>query len=302
MKAMRSILTAGMMSAVLFGAVIHAQGYAPILRGAAKMIDEAIEVAMKVSGRTLGPAARRAATQQLRQVVLKHGDEALNVARNGGLELLEAAGKYGDDVWTYARHVPEGARALALRADELVPAVRRIGIDVLKVEAKNPGLSSQVVRQFGDDAVRYFSRKVTAQDATRLVGYAKRADTSVTRRALLEAYQKKGTAFLERLEWRQIMAYGLSISMVTAAYQVSDGIQDGLETVSKESPETFFKFGREFSRPFTLPALIFGIGVAVILLVRFQRNNRWLNKTKIRSKALKRSQILRGRENDESHP
>ncbi|MEA1969249.1 MAG: hypothetical protein U9N77_13670 [Thermodesulfobacteriota bacterium] len=248
---------------------------APAVKISAKHLDAALELAAKVSGKVLTPATRKAALTQLRNAVVKHGEEAILVARKGGLELITAAEKYGDDVWKFASRAPEGARALAMHPRELLPLTRRIGTEVLQIEAKAPGLAKQVVRNFGDDGVRYFGKHVPAGDATRLVGYAKKADSQAARQMLLEIYQKRGTHFLDKLSWKHIMAGGLSASMITAAYQISDGVQEGLTTVAENSPETFNKTVSHtidrITQPFIIPATFFGIGLAAIWLFRYYR-------------------------------
>lgn len=251
---------------------------APAVKMSAKHLDVVLEFAAKVSGKTLTPAARKLALTQLRNAVVKHGDEAILVARKGGIELITAAGKYGDDVWKFASKAPEGARALAMHPQELLPLTRRIGTEVIQIEAKAPGLAKQVVRNFGDDGVRYFGKHVPAGDATRLVGYAEKADSTATRQMLLEVYQKGGTHFLDKLSWKHIMAGGLSASMITAAYQISDGVQEGLTTVAENSPETFHKTASHtidrITQPFVIPATFLGIGLAVIWLFRYYRKTK----------------------------
>ena len=191
---------------------------------------------------------------------------------------MKVAKKYGDDVWKFASKAPAGARALAMRPKELLPLTRRIGTEVLELEAKSPGLTKHVVKNFGDDGVRYFAKHVPANDATRLVGYAGRADNPATRQMLMDYYKKGGTHFLDKLNWKHIMSGGLSVAAITAAYQVSDGIQEGLTTVAESSPETFKETtGHVIDRltmPVIIPATLFGIGLAAIWLFRYWQRSR----------------------------
>jgi len=245
----------------------------PALKAGAKCLDEALEAAARMSGKILSPAARKIALAQLRDAAARHGDEALMAARKGGLELMEAAAKHGDDVWTFASKVPAGARAMAMRPQELLPMTRRIGTEVLELETKAPGLPGHVVRNFGDDGVRYFARQVPLKDASRLLGYAEKADSAATRQMLLDCYKKGGTHFLDKLNWKHIMATGLSAAAITAAYQVSDGIQEGLTTMAENSPDMFEKTASHaidrLSAPIVIPATLFGIGLASIWLLRY---------------------------------
>lgn len=251
-----------------------AQGFiAPAFKFGWKYLDDAIEAASKITGKSLTPGVRKAALTQLRDAAVKHGDNAILAARKGGLELMVVAGKYGDDVWKFASKAPAGARALAVRPKELLPLTRRIGTEVLELEAKSPGMTKHVVKNFGDDCVRYFAKNVPAKDATRLIGYAGRADTQATRQMLLDYYKKGGTHFLEKLNWKHIMAGGLSAAMITSAYQISDGIQEGFTTVAKSSPEAFKETVAHVidraTMPIVVPATLFGVGLAAIWLFRY---------------------------------
>lgn len=188
------------------------------MRGGVRVVDEALDAAARVSGRSLPSAGHEASRQAVEQAYLRYGDEALQALRNNGLGLIEAAGRHGDDVWRFAAESPEAARALATRADELMPMVRRIGPEVMKLEAKAPGLSRIVARELGDDAVVYFARNVPVAEAQRLVALAQRADSNATRKALLKAYKKHGSKLLDALPPAAVIgAGGLTVAMVVAA-------------------------------------------------------------------------------------
>lgn len=251
---------------------------APAVKVGVKYLDDVLDIAAKISGKTLTPAARKAALSQLRNAAAKHGDNAILAARKGGLELMKVAGKYGDDVWNFASKVPAGARALAMRSKELLPLARRIGSDVLRLEARSPGIAKHVVKSFGDDGVRYFAKHVPAVDASRLIGYAGRANTPATRQMLMDYYKKGGTNFLDKLNWKHIVASGLSASMIISAYKVSDGIQEGLKKVAENSPDTFketFTHGIDrVTMPIVTPATLLGIGLTVIWLFRYCHRTR----------------------------
>ena len=248
-----------------------------VLKFGVKYFDDAIDIASKISGKQLSSAERKLALFQLRNAAVKHGDKAILAARKGGLELISAAGKYGDDVWKFASKVPAGARALAMHTRELLPLTRRIGTGVLQLESKVPGLAKHVVKNFGDNGIGYFAKHVPAKDATRLVGFARRADTPATRQMLMNYYKKGGTRFLDKLDWKHIMAGGLSAAAITAAYQVGDGLQEGFKNISKSSPETAGKTASHaidrLSLPIVVPATLLGLGLAGIWLFRYWRRS-----------------------------
>ncbi len=236
----------------------------PALKAGSKFLDDALEAAAKVSGKPLSPAARNLAVSQLRNAAVKHGDEVLLAARKGGLELMEVAGKYGDDVWQFASKVPAGARALAMRPRELLPLTRRIGTEVLQVEAKAPGLTVHVVKNFGDDGVSYFAKHVPADDATRLIGYAEKAESPAVRKALLQAYKKEGKSLFERIPPKLVLATGLTAAMLYGTHRVTEPAA-ALSDAIREQPDVAHTAVQQF----TMWGAVGGVIVIVLLLWRF---------------------------------
>ena len=243
---------------------------------AMKVVEETIEAAAKRSGRVLSKTAESRLGRELLEATAKYGDDVMPIVRKGGLEVLEQGAKHGDDFWRLCKTVPAGSRALALHADDLMPLARRIGPEVLQIEARTPGMAVRIAGEFGDDAVKLLAKN--PQDTTRLLGYAAKADSPETAKLLYQTYAKSPnpSAFLERLNWKQIMAGGLSAAAIVAAggsavalYQVGDGLQEGLN-----NPETAEHFVETFSKPvghglYVLVAiLLFPLGILSFRLSR----------------------------------
>lgn len=205
---------------------VHAAG-AKLLT---KSVEETLEFAAKRSGRPLAEGTKITLGREMLKITAKHGDDVLPLIRNGGLEVLEQGIRHGDDFWKLCKAVPEASRSLALHSDELLPLAKRIGPDVLHLESKAPGLAVRFAKEFGDDGVRFVARKAP-QDASQLLGYASKADSPATKRLFFETYQKSKnpSAFLQALNWKNIMAGGLSTAAIVSAYKVSDGIQEGIK-------------------------------------------------------------------------
>ncbi|MCX7698033.1 MAG: hypothetical protein N2114_01010 [Candidatus Goldbacteria bacterium] len=247
-------------------------------------VEEAVEIAAKVSGKGLSPVTRKIAIEELEKWTVKYGDDALRATKHGGLELLDAASKYGDDVWHFSSKVPQATRALAVRADELMPLTRRIGTEVLELESKKPGITEKIVEHFGDDGVKYLARNASPDDLTKLTGYAAKADSEATKALLYEKYKEGGTHFLEQLDYKKIMAGGLSIGIITAAYQLSKGereksnevgkgIGKGYEEAAKKEPAKFIKSVKPSSLSDIFDAIywivfLFGGGLAISILIK----------------------------------
>lgn len=133
-----------------------------------------------------------------------------------------------------------------------------------------PRLAPAVVSTFGDDAVRVFATRVRPEDAPRLLGYAERADTPATRQLLLSTYQKDAS-ILERLDWKVIMAGGLSAAAILGTGITADGIHDGIQTAVVRDPRTPERILTMFTNPVRLPILLFGLGFGGLLLWRLWR-------------------------------
>ncbi len=209
---------------------VHAVGGKVVVEALSKWGDDLLEVGAKVSGRTLSKAEKATLGKVLMKSAITYGDDAMErIIRKGGLEVLEQSAKHGDDFLRLCKAVPDASRALAMHTDDLLPIAKRIGPDFLRLECKAPGLAKRIVEEFGDDAARVVLAKSPGYSA-RLLSFAGKADSPATKTMLYECYKnsKNSKAFLDSLNWKHIMAGGLSVSMITAAYKVSDGIQEGI--------------------------------------------------------------------------
>ena len=240
--------------------VIVSSAFAVPVSATRKIVSETIEAAAKKSGKALTPAMRKSAEKALMQASKQYGDDVFKVVSRGGLEAIEQGSKHGKVFWKLAAHTPQAARSLALHADDLLPIAKRIGLEFMKLETHVPGLGKQAVTCFGDDAVKLLS-KMPADDAAKLIRFGTKADSPRTARLLLDGCAKSSGEILKHLDGKRIVALGLSASMVTAAYKVSNGIEDGLTEIASNSPE---HFTRAVSRP-----LVYAIICGMLILIGF---------------------------------
>ena len=221
----RAFFTLGIfvLAAMVFSAGVEASP-------TSKVIQEVLEQAAKVSGKTLTPASKEAAEIAMRKAIASHGDDIMRIVRAGGLETLEQGAKHGDDFWRLCSHSPRAARSLALHADDLLPIARRIGPEVAELEARAPGMTLQIAEHYGDDGIRALT-KAPADDISRLVCGAQNADSPATRELLLNMYKKSkdGAKFLNKIDWKVVAATGLSASAIISAYKLSDGVETAIE-------------------------------------------------------------------------
>lgn len=170
----------------------------------------------------------------------RHGDNALKAFRDAGGGLAVAAAQHGDDVVTAALRVPDAAPMLARRADELLPLVRNHGNDVLRLEAKAPGLAADAVRLYPDAADITRLARLEPDVAARTLSYASKAADPAVRRQLLLAVERHGPGFLERLPATSILAYGLSAAAISAAVVVGvhapETLADAVQSAASKLP------------------------------------------------------------------
>lgn len=213
--------------------------YAGIINATVKTVSETAEFAAKKSGKALSPAMRKATEKAIEKAVVNYGDDVLKTVAHGGLETLEAGAKHGDDFWRLCHTAhPSAVRSLALHADDLMPIAKRLGPEFMTLEGKVPGLGRKAVHLFGDDAAKALA-KAPADDISKLIGFAEKADSAKTASLLYKTYQKDGGRFLKYLDWKTIMASGLTASTIIAAYKISNGVEEGIIAAATKSPFTF---------------------------------------------------------------
>ena len=202
------------------------------------LVRETIERACIVSNReVLERGTRESLERAAATAVGQQGPAAARAIQHGGLELLEATARHGDEVLELAKAAgPAGRRALALEADRLVPLARQYGPAVLDLEARAPGLGGRVFTTFGNDIGQAVTREVATSDLPRLLLAAERADSPATRALLWEGYQRGGSEFLNRIDWKVVMAAGVSVAVIDAAHRTTAPFHAAAD-VMRENPE-----------------------------------------------------------------
>lgn len=185
----------------------------PVTASVAKPVAETIEQLAKLAGRV--PA--KGAAEALEIAWRASGKAALQAAESGGLGLTEAAARHGSDVLKMAVRVPEAAAVLATRAREVLPLAREFGDDILRIEAKVPGLANDAVRSFPSTGELRRLAALPGEELRGVLSYASHATDPAAARALLEAVEKKGGSILTKLDSKQILASGLTTAMVITA-------------------------------------------------------------------------------------
>ena len=202
------------------------------------LVRETVERACVVSGREVAErGARESLERATAAAVRRQGPAAARAIQHGGLELLEASARHGDDVLRLAKAAgPAGQRALALEADRLVPLARQYGPALLDLEGRAPGLGGRVFTTFGKEIAPAVARQAATEDLPRLLLAAGRADSPATRAMLWEGYRREGSEFLKRIDWKVVMAVGVSVAVIDAAHRTTAPF-DAAADVMRENPE-----------------------------------------------------------------
>jgi hypothetical protein len=223
-----------------------------------------VEQALKASGRKGAEAATLELAEQAAASAVKMlgRTEAEKLIRVGGLQLLEAGARHGDEVLKLASRVPEAARYIGASPGEALSLAARLGENGLRIEARMPGLASQAAEHFGKKELGLLARS-SPEEVTRLVGLAGRADSAETRGLLYETWKRRGKRLLDELETRKmlILAGGLTASMLT----VADGLQDAIQDMPEKTPKALEGFTQEVGAGISSSLIVIAFGVASAL-------------------------------------
>lgn len=192
-----------------------------------EVLERVLRESAERSGRDLlEEGAKKSAIETLERLAGRYGDDALKVARDGGLELIEAVPRLGDEVFEIAiKASPEARRAFARGLPELFPLAKRVGVDALELEARTPGLALKTFSTFGDEGGKIVARSAPSEDVPRLVSYGEKADNKATRDLLIESYEKEGKSIFERIPPKLVLASGLSASMLYGTHRGTEPLQ-----------------------------------------------------------------------------
>ena len=193
-------------------------------RVANEVLERTLRQAETKSGRVIAdPVAKQDALRALEKIEITLGKDGLKAVEDSGIEILESIPSYGDDLVKLTMQAsPQARRAFAQNVPELLPLVRRVGIEVIELEAKVPGMAQKAFNTFGDDGARKLVNDVPAEDIPRLLKYAEKSDSSETRQVLLKTYSKEGKSLFERIPAGLVLSTGLTASMLYGTHRVTD--------------------------------------------------------------------------------
>lgn len=195
--------------------------------GSAKAIGEIVEFVFKKAGIVASKAYKIEAEHILSLAVKKYGDDVLKVVKEGGINTLNCGKKYGDDFWDLCLKYPNSVKILTVNADELLHLSKRIGPDFLKLEAKKPGITKEIIKTFGEDAVAKLA-KYNSDDVIMLLHRANKAKSS----------SEKFRILMNFITPKNIIASGFVGGLLIVAMSIPDAII----YLAKEHPILFVLF------------------------------------------------------------
>lgn len=238
---------------------------------AKEAIEQTLKKAAQKSGREIfDQGARKAAGQTLERLTKTYGDDVLKVVDDSGIELLEAVPKYGDDIVEIAMKAsPEARRAFAKNIPDMLPLARRFGTEALELEAKSPGMVTEALRLFDDDAAKSIVRNVPKDDIPRFLQYANKADNNETRKILLETYKKEGTSLFQRIPPSLVVASGLTAAMLLATERGTQPIKELSDKLRDLDPDRAVEVIKNFITSATKWGAVVILIVIILILWRF---------------------------------
>ena len=186
---------------------------------------QANKAAGAVAEHALSPIAKEAADQAAKELIEQATVDAGRQAAEQSSKVLqkslaESASKYGEQVTLLAKRVPEASSALANRAPQLLPLASEMGDDILRVEARAPGFAELAAKSFTkEDLPRLL--KLSDQQMLTVIKLSTHATEPQAAKLLLEGTEKAGDRFLSKISAKQILASGLSVATVLAAYRAA---------------------------------------------------------------------------------
>jgi hypothetical protein len=211
---------------VLLGATAPALKASPVERVLLENITK------KLAGEALEKTAQEAAEKTVAAAVRALGREGAEAAlEHGGMKLLKAGVRYGDEIWAVVKRVPESAHFVAAKPAEALQLAAHFGDDALRLESRLPGMTQHAVDAFGSPALKHLAQ-VSPEELTRLLGYAQAAKERGLSRTLFNGWKSSGPRLLGQLDKHKgvILATGLTAAALDAAlHAVGGGGQDAAD-------------------------------------------------------------------------
>lgn len=124
------------------------------------------------------------------------GESGDSVVRELGGEVLEGGSRAADELGDTGRIIvdrlgKDGITLLKRSRDDIVPLVRRYGVEAADVCVKHPGVGKQLVEEFGEAGIRV-GKRLETDEVIRLCRMMNRTPPGKGRMMLLERVKRQG--------------------------------------------------------------------------------------------------------------
>jgi len=222
----------------------------------ASVRSEAVETVVEVIARSLDDAGKVALRKSLKEASLKYGDDVLKVAERGGLDLVDAASRHGDEVWRLAKLSPKAPKALAARAEEILSLSKRYGDDAVRVEIKAPQCGEILTTTLSKKSMSKVAEKASSQEIKRFTALAVHRSPKEVE-GVVKVWSESGSSrFLKYFTPGRIAAGGLASAIMITAWK---------------APESSLGFADTILKGFFGPAMMVCSWIIVLLVLIFLR-------------------------------
>jgi hypothetical protein len=285
---------------IMYVCVAQAAGGGVVIKGVLRSWDEIARMALKVSGKELTDDAVKGAAKTLEYATKNYGDDVAEASLKGGIEVVEQTTKYGRpfvNVLKLAnKYSDDAVRRLVINGADVVKYSAKYADEVVRLNTKVPGIvprTIDVIENSGVDNVRSVINAVSnlpKEDITRVIGAVEK-NKSVARE-FLEHVEKGGKYFVDKifkLNAKQIIAGGLTYSMIIAADKITDPLKAMGDTIRKNTENAWAEISKSSNKTeiargvvttsgnmvknigngfvFSMVFLSIAIGVAIIIFV-----------------------------------
>lgn len=261
-----------------------------VIKGVSHSWDEIAKMALKVSGRELADDAVKTAAKTIEQAAEKYGDDVAKASVRGGVEVAEQTMKRGGRFFGVlqkaAQYSDESLRTLALNADDIVKYSAKYGDDVIvKLNAKVPGQVSRMVAATEKSGIGGVERAVRAvsdlpsEDIPRVLGAIEKNPSVACE--FIEHVEKGGKYFVDKVfevNAKQIMAGGLSVSMIGAAFRATAPLAATAVQIEKGPPIDGGGIVDGMKCGMIILALCVGVGLIVYVVRKTRLAKEWIKK------------------------
>jgi hypothetical protein len=91
----------------------------------------------------------------------------------------------------------------------------------------------------------------------------------------VKAYRQTGGKILQELDWKLVLASGLTVAMTTGTHEIADGVQEGIKILAEHNPQQLLDTVSQPVKQILHRLEIWARCLILLLLVHWFRNPIW---------------------------